>query len=97
MTERGHGLATERGSSKMSQVTYEVIQHDGGWAYKMGGTISETYPTHQQAHAAAALAAGEQEVPGESGAIEYEDSAGKWREEQVTGGDRPGTDVKDET
>ena len=44
----------------MSHTTYEVIQHDGGWAYKMGSTISETFATHELAHAAAARAAGEQ-------------------------------------
>jgi hypothetical protein len=79
----------------MTQVTYQVIQHDGGWAYKMGSTISETYPTHELAHAAAALAAGEQKAPGESQAIQYEDSAGEWREEDVRGGDRPEAGVKD--
>lgn len=79
----------------MAQVTYEVIQHDGGWAYRMGATISETFPTHELAHAAAARAAREQKAPGESATIQYEDSAGEWREESVRGADRPGTDVKD--
>lgn len=79
----------------MSQVTYEVIQHDGGWAYKAGSTISETYPTRELAHAAAARATGEQRQPGESGAIQYEDSTGEWREEQVKGTDRPEATVKD--
>ncbi len=79
----------------MTQVTYEVIQHDGGWAYRMGSTISETYPTRDLAHAAAARAAGEQQAPGEDEAIEYEDSAGEWREEKARGADRPEADVKD--
>ncbi len=79
----------------MSAVTYEVIQHDGGWAYRMGATVSETFPTHELAHAAAARAAGEQRAPGESGPIQYEDSAGEWREEQASGRDRPETKVKD--
>lgn len=79
----------------MSKVTYEVIEHDGGWAYKMGSTISETFATHELAHAAAAVAAREQKTPGEGGTIEYEGSDGKWREESVRGSDRPGTAVKD--
>ena len=79
----------------MTQVTYQVIQHEEGWAYKMGSTISETYPTRELAHAAAARAAGEQQTPGEGGAIQYEDSAGKWREEEVQGSDRPSAAVKD--
>ena len=53
----------------MTQVSYQVIQHDGGWAYKVGSTISETYPTRDLAHAAAARAAGEQRAPGEDEAI----------------------------
>ena len=23
------------------KITYEIIEHDGGWAYKVGGTYSE--------------------------------------------------------
>ena len=79
----------------MTEAIYQVIQHDGGWAYKMGSTISETYPTHDLARAAAARAAGEQKAPGRDEAIEYEDSSGEWREEEVRGGDRPETDVED--
>ena len=79
----------------MSALTYEIVEHDGGWAYKMGDTISESFPTHDLAHAAAKRAAAEQRIPGEGGAIEYEDSAGEWREEQVDGRDRPETKVKD--
>jgi hypothetical protein len=79
----------------MTQVSYQVIQHDGGWAYKMGSTISETYPTRDLAHAAAVRAAGEQKAPGEDEAIEYEDSEGEWREEEARGADRPEADVKD--
>jgi hypothetical protein len=79
----------------MTHVTYQVIPHDGGWAYRMAGTISETYPTRELAHAAAARAAGEQRAPGKNEAIEYEDSSGQWREEDAPGADRPETDVKD--
>jgi hypothetical protein len=79
----------------MSHVVYEVIQHDGGWAYRVGGTISETYPSRDLAHKAAAAAAGEQRTPGETTSIEYETPDGKWREERAGGGDRPETDVKD--
>jgi hypothetical protein len=47
----------------MSDVTYEIVQHDGGWAYKVDGVFSETFPTHAEALAAAEAAAEEQEVP----------------------------------
>ena len=79
----------------MPKVTYEVIEHDGGWAYKMGSTISEAYPTRALAHAAAARAAGEQKTPGEDEAIQYEDADGEWREEEAHGADRPDAGVKD--
>lgn len=79
----------------MTHVTYEVVEHEGGWAYKVGDVFSETYPTRELAHAAAAQAASEQRAPGESGPIEYEDGSGRWHEEMAKGSDRPETDVKD--
>jgi hypothetical protein len=79
----------------MSNVTYSVVEHDGGWAYKVGDVFSETFPTRKEAHAAAERAAQEQRIPGQSGAIEYEDSAGGWHAEEESGDDRPETEVKD--
>ena len=79
----------------MSHVTYEVVQHDGGWAYKADGVFSEPYPTHAAALAAAKTAAEEQRVPGHTEVIEYEDEKGKWHTENAPGSDRPETDVKD--
>ncbi len=46
----------------MSTVKYEVVQHDGGWAYKVGDVLSETFQTHAAAHEAAASAARRQRV-----------------------------------
>jgi hypothetical protein len=79
----------------MSQVIYKVVEHDGGWAYKVGDVFSETFPTRELAHAAAAQAALEQRTPGDGGPIEYEDRAGRWHEETARGNDRPETEVKD--
>jgi hypothetical protein len=79
----------------MSHVTYTVVEHDGGWAYKVGDVFSETFATRGLAHRAAALAALEQQTPGEGGPIEYEDPDGRWREELAAGNDRPETEVKD--
>jgi hypothetical protein len=79
----------------MSHVTYEVVEHDGGWAYRQGGVYSETFSTHALAHAAAQRVAREQRVPGEGEEIQFEDKTGKWHEEHAAGGDRPATDVKD--
>jgi hypothetical protein len=33
----------------MSDVTYEIVEHDGGWAYKVDGVFSEPFPTHAEA------------------------------------------------
>ena len=79
----------------MSDVTYEIVRHDDGWAYKVNGVFSETYPTHAAALAAAQVAAQEQEIPGHSETIEYEDEKGKWHTETASGRDRPHTVVKD--
>ena len=49
----------------MPEITYEIVEHDGGWAYKVGGAFSEPFPTHAAALAAAKVAAAEQEQPGQ--------------------------------
>ena len=79
----------------MSQVTYEIVEHDGGWAYKVDGVFSEPYPTHALALQAAQRAAAEQRVPGPAAAIEFEDDKGVWHSETDRGDDRPTTSVKD--
>jgi len=79
----------------MSHVTYTIVQHDGGWAYKVDGVFSEPFPTHAAALAAAKTAAQEQRVPGRTEVIEYEDENGRWHTETASGSDRPETDVKD--
>ncbi len=76
-------------------LTYEVIEHDGGWAYKVGDVISETFRDHESAHRAATRAADEHRRAGNTEFIEYEDKDGKWHEERADGHDRPETDVKD--
>jgi hypothetical protein len=79
----------------MTHVTYQIVQHDGGWAYKVDGVFSEPFATHEDALAAARRAAAEQRVPGHAEAIEWEDAKGKWHTETAAGSDRPDTDVKD--
>ena len=78
----------------MAKVTYRIVQHDGGWAYKVDETFSEPFPTHDQARRAAELAAREQHEPGSDVEIVYEDKQGRWHDEQSRGGDRPDTRVK---
>ena len=79
----------------MTELVYHLVQHDGGWAYQVDGSYSETFPTREAAHKAAMRAAGEQRVSGETTGIEYEDGAGRWRSEVDPGDDRPQTKVDD--
>ncbi|HEV7157860.1 MAG TPA: DUF2188 domain-containing protein [Caulobacteraceae bacterium] len=78
----------------MTMITYEIVEHDGGFAYRVDGVYSETFPTHDAARAAAQRAAGEQRVSGEEAGISWEDSEGRWHEEIARGDDRPATEVE---
>jgi len=78
----------------MSHVTYRIVEHDGGWAYKVGDTFSETHPTHDSAKAAAVAASREQRVSDQTAMIEWEDTTGTWITERADGHDRPETDVE---
>lgn len=71
------------------KVTYEIVPHDGGWAYRMDGVYSETFYTHAEALEAARIVAQEQQVGGDAAEISYQDEQGKWHEEYSDGGDRP--------
>ncbi len=81
----------------MTDVTYEIVQHNGGWAYKLGDVFSETFETYDEARFAAERAAKEQERPGETGTIEYQDEKGRWHEELEEGSNRPHTHVSETT
>ena len=78
----------------MTKVTYVIVEHDGGWAYKLGDVFSETFQTHDGALSAARTAAIEQQRPGETTGISWEDAPGNWHEEVVQGDDRPEIDVR---
>lgn len=77
----------------MPHVTYHIVEHDGGWAYKLGEVFSETFRSRDEAMSAARRAAQEQELPGATTGIRYQDAEGGWREEIARGDDRPEADV----
>jgi hypothetical protein len=79
----------------MAKVTYSIVEHDGGWAYKVDATYSETYGTREAAHFAAVRAALEQRVPGETATIAWEDERGRWHAEIARGSDRPEAEVEE--
>ncbi len=78
----------------MTKVTYQIVQHDGGWAYKVDETFSEPFASHDLARQAAERAAQEQVAPGGTVGIAYEDKQGHWHNELSAGNDRPETDVE---
>ena len=77
----------------MAKVSHEIVQHDGGWAYKVGDVFSEPFSSYDDARQAAERAAREQIVPGESTGISWEDKDGRWHDEVSAGRDRPETEV----
>ena len=79
----------------MAKVTYEIVEHDGGWAYTLDGVYSETLKSHDAAFAAAKRVAIEQQRPGETTGITYEDEKGRWHFEISQGDDRPEAKVED--
>ncbi len=84
----------QRQEQPMTKITYEIVEHDGGWAYRVDGVYSEPFPSHDDARRAAERAAKEQIVPGDTTGISYEDKQGRWHDELSKGTDRPETDVE---
>ncbi len=78
----------------MSRIVYQIVQHDGGWAYRVDGVYSEPFATHDLARRAAERAAAEQTAPGDDTAISWEDAQGRWHEELASGADRPTPEVE---
>src|ERR1700712_3963348 len=65
----------------MVRIHYKIVQHDGGWAYKLDDVFSEPFATHDQALAAARRVAVEQSVPDDTHEIQYQDADGVWHTE----------------
>jgi hypothetical protein len=80
----------------MAQIVYEVVEHDGGWAYKVGDVFSERFDTHEDARKAADEAAARHELAGEDEVITYQDQEGRAKIEVAVGEDRPDTAVEDD-
>ena len=79
----------------MMKIIYEIVPHDGGWAYRLGDVYSESFATHDQAMEAVRIVVAEQQVGDEPVTISYQDENGRWREEYSDGGDRPEIEVID--
>lgn len=79
----------------MPKLTYEIVAHDGGFAYRVGDVYSETFASHRAAHSAAERAAGRQQMGDVPRLIEYQDDQGRWRTERAGNDRRPETEVSD--
>ncbi|MGB6116789.1 MAG: DUF2188 domain-containing protein [Mesorhizobium sp.] len=76
------------------RLIYRIVEHDGGWAYRVGNVYSETFRTREEAHSAADPAAREQRISGQTTDIEFETPDGTWHREHANGADRPETSVE---
>lgn len=81
----------------MTKIVYDIVEHDGGWAFKLGDTLSATFPTHAAALAAAKRVANEQQIPGADTGISWEDKDGRWHDELADGDDRPEVEIHDKS
>ncbi len=77
----------------MKRIHYKVVQHDGGWAYRLNDVFSEPFADKAAALSAARRVAAEQRVPGDTTLIEFQDSEGAWHTEVSEALDRPQADV----
>jgi hypothetical protein len=78
----------------MNTIHYKIVEHDGGWAYRLDDVFSETFASHDDAAKAARIAAREQSASGSTTAIEFQDQDGRWHTEIARGDDRPDADVE---
>lgn len=76
-------------------ITYHVVPHEDGWAYRLDDVFSETFPNHADALAAARIAAERHKQTDEDRFISYQAEDGKWHNEVAAGRDRPETEISD--
>ncbi len=76
-------------------VTYHIVEHDGGYAYKVGDVFSETFPSRDEALQAAQARRRRAAGAGLDRGIRYQDKAGQWHDETAQGNDRPVAKVEE--
>ncbi len=80
----------------MAKVVYQVVEHDGGWAYTSNGVFSKTFPSHEAARAAAGPRRRRTKSAGPDRGDPIRGRPGPgWHNETAKGDDRPITEVVD--
>ncbi|MBY5404571.1 DUF2188 domain-containing protein [Rhizobium sp. WSM1274] len=67
----------------MADITYQVVPHDNGWAYKLGDTLSETYATADEAIIHAKDAASRQKIGDGDALLAYPAPDGGWEVQPI--------------
>lgn len=68
----------------MADITYQIVPHDNGWAYKLGDTLSEPYATPEQAMDRARDAASRQKIGDGDALLAYPSPDGDgWKFQQL--------------
>ncbi|RUM25871.1 DUF2188 domain-containing protein [Rhizobium vallis] len=67
----------------MADITYHVVPHDNGWAYKLGDTLSETYATADEAIVHAKDAASRQKIGDGDALLAYPSPDGGWEFQEL--------------
>jgi hypothetical protein len=63
----------------MVDITYQIVPHDEGWAYKLGDTLSETYSSAEEAADRARSAAARQKIGDGDATLAYPAPDGGWK------------------
>ena len=61
----------------MAKAHYEIVEHDGGWAYRLRGHILGDFCHQSRRRSSRSSCCSRQKLPGESEDIEFEDSKGR--------------------
>ena len=62
----------------MSKITYEIVEHDGGWAYRVDGVYSEPFPPTTRPAEPRSVRRKSRSFPETTTGISYEDKEGRW-------------------
>ena len=79
----------------MARVTYEVVEHDGGWAYSVGrDLLGDLSDAGGGALARPSVPPASSRTRHAATDIAWEDERGRWHTEASPGDDRPETEVE---